>query len=152
MTVHLYRNIERSVYFWLKDIFSTAPFVNIVDAFPSELLKLPTIAVEVLAYELEPLEMGTRQLNDRNIHFTVEIFAETKTQRDDYAYLIMDNLEERIPVYDFNYGFPPTASPPQIGVLLPYNIKYTPIKVFPELTDKMYWRGQIYFFVNYEET
>lgn len=148
--IHLYRNMERSVYYWLKDIFSTANFIKVVDSFPDENLTLPTIAVEKEELSLESLELGTRKLKDLTFNFRIDIFTENKSQRDDYAYLILDNLEERIPVYDYSNGFPPSVSPQQIGVLIPLSIRFVPIKVFPELTSKLYWRGQIYFSAGYE--
>jgi len=147
--IHLYTNIERSIYYWLSNLFSSSSFIKVVDSFPMDKLDLPTISLDSGSLELEDFELGSRK--GQPIHvWRIDVFAENKTQRNDYAYLIIDELESRIPVFDYNYGFPPSVTPPQLGVLIPYGIKYVPIKVFPELVDKLFWRGQVVFYTLYE--
>lgn len=149
--INLFRNIERSVYYWVKDLFSISTFITVVDSFPDSLLNLPTIAVDKEFLELNQLELGTREPGIISFDWRIDIFAENKSQRDDYAYLILQNLKNRITVYDYNYGFPPSNTPPAIGVLLPNSASFMPVKVFSELTDKMYWRGLVRFKTEYEE-
>lgn len=149
--IHLYTNMERSLYYWLSGIFSLYPFIKVVDSFPDETLTIPTVSLSADELELSRLELGSRKFEDIDRMWFIDVFAENKTQRNDLAFSILDKLDNYIAVYDYNYGFPPNVSPPQIGVLVPYSVRFVPIKVFPELTDKMYWRGQITFFTKYEQ-
>lgn len=149
--IHLYTNMERSLYYWLSDLFSSYSFIKVVDSFPDSDLTIPSVALTADEIQLKRLELGNRKFEDIDRMWFIDIFAENKTQRNDLAFLILDNLDNYIAVYDYNYGFPPNVSPPQIGVMIPYSLRFVPLKVFPELTDKMYWRGQIIFFTKYEQ-
>ena len=75
----------------------------------------------------------------------IDVFADNKSQRDDYSYRILDNLQDDVPVYDYDEGFPPTVTPTQLGCLNIFNINMTPIRIFPELTKKLYFRASITF-------
>ena len=145
--MHIERKKDLSIYYWLVDMFSDAPFVTVRDGFPSESLVIPTVAVEGGTISLEPFELGNRSRLFDRIWF-VEIFADNKSQRDDFSYRILSALEDVIPVYDYDEGFPP-PTPTQLGVLDPKTINMTPIKILPEMTEKLYFRNSVSFTAEY---
>lgn len=145
--MHIERKKDLSVYYWLESLFSDASYVNIRDGFPSEDLELPTVAVEGGTIDLEPHELGNRNRVFKRIWF-IEIFANNKSQRDDFSYRVLTALENVISVYDYDEGFPPPI-PTKLGVLDPLVIKMTPIKILPEMTEKLYYRASISFTAEY---
>jgi hypothetical protein len=146
--MHLLRKQDRSIYYWLSDLFSAYPSISIVDGFPEEELELPTVSIETLDIYPYPLELGNRQgQNDR--YWTIDVFARNKDQRDEFTYLIITEMQNGIPVYDYDEGFPPNISPSQIGSLHPENINATPVRVFASLQEKLYWRTTIFFRTDY---
>lgn len=148
--MYLERKIELSVYYWLKDtVFSDAPFVKVVDEYPLEILSLPTVSVDGPDIDGYPQELGNRK-GIRYLLFVIDVFGQNKTQRDEYVLRIYEYLENGIPVNDYDIGFPPSVAPPQIGVLVPNNIKVKKIKVIPELVETLYWRSMITFIAQYE--
>ena len=73
-------------------------------------LTSPTVAVSKSTIEVIPLELGNKhKLQIRT--WIVDIFGATKTQRDDYAYLVFNLLDDNIPVYNYDEGFPPAVTP-----------------------------------------
>lgn len=134
-----------SVYYWLKNNFST---IDIEDDFPDVLLTLPCIAVVPQVISIRPKQLGSREGNKVRL-WDVEVFGNTKTQRDSMAYQILDYLENPILVYNYDEGF---VNPSQIGALLPIqdSITLTPMRIFPDLTQKLYWRSSIKFLTEYE--
>ena len=147
--IHLQTNIERSVYFWLESIFSPYQHIKVLDSYPEEELEVSSIVLLPQEILIEPFEFGNRRGLYRRF-WTIHIYAENDTQRNDFAYKILDYLEDRINVYDYNFGFPPLNSPPQIGVLLPDRIKYFPLEVISNKSDKLFWMGEISFYTFYE--
>jgi hypothetical protein len=146
--MHIERKKDLSVYHWLVDLFSDASYINVVDGFPTENLELPTVAVEGGTIKLKPFELGNRNRIFNRIWF-IEIFAKNKSQRDDFSYRILSALENIIPVYDYDEGFPPDVDPTQIGGLDPLIIQATPIKILPEMTEKLYYRLSVSFTAEY---
>jgi hypothetical protein len=146
--MHIERKKDLSIYYWLVDLFSDASFVSIKDGFPMEDLSIPTVAVEGGNIKLEPFEMGNRNRIFERIWF-IEIFAKNKSQRDDFGYRVLSALENVIPVYDFDEDITPPPLPTQLGVLDPLVVEMTPIKIFPEMTEKLYYRNSIYFTAEY---
>jgi hypothetical protein len=146
MPLELEREQDLSVVFWLKDLFGST--VNIVDAFPTGELITPTVAVETNTIQANPFELGNRKkIKIRSWY--LDIFAKTKSQRDDIAYKILNALEESIPVYDYDMGFPPDVRPDQIGCMLPDSIQLQVVKVMPELVSTLYYRATITFTTDY---
>jgi hypothetical protein len=145
--MHIERKKDLSIYYWLVDLFSDASYVNIRDGFPSENLELPTVAVEGGTIKLRPFELGNRSRVFKRIWF-IEIFANNKSQRDDFSYRVLSALENVIPVYDYDEGFPP-PTPTQLGILDPLEVDMTPIKILPEMTEKLYYRNSVYFTAEY---
>jgi hypothetical protein len=143
---------DQSIYYWLKSIVPSG--VNITDAFPTSVnsadpdLVLPTVSIDAARTQKGPLELGNYvQKQDR--FWSIDVFAKNKTQRDDLAYLISNELEKNIPVFDYNEGFPPTFSPTQLGGLDVTNINLQPIYVFRDLVKTLYWRTKITFVTLY---
>ena len=142
--MHLLRKQDLSVYYFLVDMFSAYDFVNIADGYPDEELVLPTIAVEAMDVDSIPHELGNRVgLKDR--FWNIEVFALNKAQRDEFAYLIMDNLEVGVSINDYDEGFPPDVVPTKIGALDISNLTLTVVTIFPTIQEKMYWRMSITF-------
>lgn len=142
--MYLERKEDLSILYWLKERFIDTNFVNIVDGFPHENLIVPSIAVEAKTINVSPLELGNR----RGILFRVwyiDVFAKNKTQRDEFAYKILHDLEETIPIYNYDEGFPPDVIPSIIGGLVPENISMEIIKVMPQLVEVMHYRARISF-------
>lgn len=146
--MHIIRKRELSVYYFMEGIFDPYSFVNVVDAYPDEDMSLPTIAVEGRNIGVIPNELGTR-VGLKNRLWSIDVFAENKDQQGEFTYLILDELEDGIPVYDYDEGFPPSTSPTQIGALGIFDIEATPIYVFPQLVEKLYWRTRISFVTKY---
>jgi|SRR3990167_1841889 len=139
------RKKDISLYYWLKDIvFPDATYITIQDGFPIATLTVPTISIEGSIINLDPHEMGNKNRVYRRM-WRIDVFADNKSQRDDYSYRILDNLQDDVPVYDYDEGFPPTVTPTQLGCLNIFNINMTPIRIFPELTKKLYFRASITF-------
>ncbi len=140
----LERKQDLSVYYWLVDQFSDADFINIEDGFPSTNLDLPTIALEVDTIDSVPFQLGTR-VRKKFRRWYIDVFADNKSQRDEYAYRLINSLESTIAVYDYDEGFPPDVSPTQLGYLDVDDINLRIIKVMPELTEKLYYRSVVTF-------
>lgn len=133
---------DLSIYYFIFDLFS-GKGVNIVDAFPEELLTVPTIAIDTKRIVANLFELGNKtRLLTRTWY--IDVFAQNKSQRDDMTYIIIKALEDCIPVYDYNLGFPPVVVP-QLGCLKTDTIQADWIRVLPQLVDKMYYRTSITF-------
>lgn len=141
---------DLSVVYWLKDLFKDIPEIGIVDGYPEGDLQLPSIAVESEDIYIVKREMGNRK-GDRNRLWSIDIFGKNKTQRDFMAYRIIQYIEDGIEVYDYDEGFPPESNPTLLGTLRPIqeSITATPIRIFPELVEKLYWRYRIRFITEY---
>jgi hypothetical protein len=140
--MYIEKKEDLSLHYWLVDLFQDAPFITLVDEFPEELLKIPTISSDVGRIEIEDLELGDREgIRIRNWY--IDIFAKTKTQREDFGYRILNALKDGINVYDYDEGFPPNVTPSKIGHLNVLARSYEPMKVSPDFTDKLYYRTTI---------
>jgi len=148
--MQLERKQDLSIYYWLKDLFSAAPFITIKDGFPDVALSIPTVAVESDSIYTKPFELGNRaRLKYRE--FYIDVFAADKSQRDEYAYKIINELEDNIPVYNYDEGFPESVTPTQIGALEVDSITMRVVRILPELTEKMYYRSVVQFSAVYNE-
>lgn len=148
------RKIDLSIFYWIKSKLPS--FVTVLDAFPNSAnsddpqLALPTVSIDSINLKGFPLELGS---NERFLRFwAIDIFTKNKSQRDDFAYLFSDSLlNESIPVYDYDQGFPPDVSPSQIGYLVPSEIDAKPVYVFRDLVQDLYWRSRLTFFTKFTE-
>jgi hypothetical protein len=59
--------------------------------------------------------MGTRTRQRRSA-WSIDIFAADKNQRDAYAFRILTALDDKIKVYNYDVGFPPSVTPLKLGV------------------------------------
>ena len=141
--MQLYRKLDLSIYYWL---VATVPSgITVEDGFPTGTLELPTVSISSLDVRDKPFELGGCNLDD--IFWRIDTFAVNKAQRDELAYLIYKELEQGIPVYDYDLGF---VAPPQIGTLVVSKRNLKVIHVFADLVEKLYWRSGITFFTYYE--
>jgi hypothetical protein len=141
---------DLSVLYFIKSIFSDAPFIKVVDSYDPSDLTVPTIAVESEIINGKTFELGNRAFGKIRV-WLIDIFADTKAQRDQYAYRILHELENKIPVYDYNVGFPPDVTPPKVGALDPQEVQLNRIQVLPDLTELMYYRSVVRFTTVYNE-
>jgi len=142
--MHLLRKQDLSIYYFLKDdVFASYDFVNVADGYPDADIQLPTVSIEALDIDPIGFELGNR-VGRKDRLWVIDIYATNKAQRDEFAYLIIDELEIGIPVYDYDEGFPP-LTPTQLGALDVRNIRATPVIIFPEIEEKLYWRESIVF-------
>jgi len=140
------RKKDISVFYWLKDLF---PTVTVVDEFPLQELELPTISVEWDEMSSDPFELGNRQ-GDYLRSWYFNIFAKTKSQRDDLSYALVEALENPIPVLDYDMGFPPeVTNQTKLGHLRPFSVRIKKIAIYPELVSKLYYRTQVLFLAEY---
>jgi len=142
--MYIEKKEDQSIHYWLVDLFQDVPFITLVDEFPETLLTIPTISNDVGRIDMEDLELGDRTgIRVRNWY--IDIFAKTKTQREDFGYRILDALKNGINIYDYDEGFPPDVTPSKIGHLNVLARSYEPMRVSPDFTDKLYYRATISF-------
>lgn len=146
--MQLYRLFDLSINYWIQGIVPTTMTIHVKDGFPTGTLELPTVSITSLDVRGKPFELGGCELD--NQFWRIDIFAQNKAQRDALAYIIYKELEDNIPVYNYDVGFPPSVSPPQIGNLIISKRTMKEIHVFEDLVEKMYYRTGIMFFSYYE--
>ncbi len=142
MTMLIYRNEDLSMYFFIKNMFSDVPFINVVDSFPEEILTIPTISIDAGRIKEELFEVGNRD-RVRIRTWYIDVFAKNKSQRDDFGYRILDQSNNGINVYDYNEGFPPDVTPSRIEHFDILSISYEPVPVMLDETEPKYFRGQV---------
>jgi hypothetical protein len=124
-------------------LFSGTSFIEVVDGFPVEGLVIPCIAVEAKRIDTAKFEMGNRNRVQIRAWY-IDVFAQNKSQRDEIGYTILNALEDCIPVYDYDAGFPPTVVT-KLGCLNVEDLRMDIVRVMPNLVDKLYWRSSISF-------
>lgn len=145
------------MYFFIRQVFEPYSFVTVVDDFPTTELDIPTVSVRNGQITTFEYELGNRRRVDKRLFF-IDVFAKNKSQRDDFAYLIKNEVQTGIPVYDFNDGFPidengtPTGKTlgveiAKLSTMHPEEITVNPITVMPELVEKLYWRSEVFLSV-----
>jgi len=139
----IYRLEDLSVNYWTRGIFASFPQITIVNEFPQTILAVPTISVVNGKLVEELYELGNRETGVRTRRWFIDIFAGNVSQRDDFAYRILAETSDGINVYDYNEGFPPSASPSLINHLSVITKSYNPIPVVKSLNEKLYYRGQL---------
>ena len=140
--MYIERKEDLSMYYHIKDQFTDASYVVIEDSFPDTVLQLPTIAIDAGTLDHELFEIGNRTpLRIRKWY--IDVFANNKSQRDDFCYRIVNSLDSGINIYDYDEGFPPDVSPTKIGHLGLVKKSFLPIPVMVEENQKKYYRGQV---------
>jgi len=137
------RKQDLSVYYFIKDILSTTPQVSVVDEFPVQKLVLPTVAVEAKTIDTSQFELGNKNRSLFRVWY-IDVFAQNKSQRDELGYLILNSLEDCIPVYDYDEGFPPTVVT-RLGCLEVQDLSMEIIRINPYLVDTLYYRTTVSF-------
>ena len=141
---------DLSVYYYLKDNLDSS--VKVVDGFPTEdeIVKenLPIVAVENDTAEFHFFELGSRDtINERS--WIIYIYAKNKTQRDNLAYTIAKLFRNKVGVYDYNEGFPPTTTPTQIGALQPERISVVIAQIDPSVISTLFYRAEVHYLASY---
>jgi len=140
--MYIERKEDLSVYYHISDQFSDVSYVIVEDSFPEVVMQVPTIAIDAGTLDHELFEMGNRTpLRLRKWY--IDVFAKTKSQRDDFCYRILNSLDDGINVYDYDEGFPPDVDPTKIGHLALIKKSFLPIPVMVEENQKKYYRGQV---------
>lgn len=148
--MYLERKQDLSLYHYVKELFTDIETISVVDGFPEIGLTIPCIAVDIDEITTEKVELGNQDRMEYRTWF-IDVFAITKTQRNEFGYRLINSLEECIPVYDYDEGFPPEYEPTKLGCLLPDEVSLRIIPVFPELVEKMYYRAKIRFTARYDK-
>lgn len=86
----------------------SAQIVNVIDGFPSpelfENLKLPIVAVEYDDKARTGLAIGGGHFVDFN--HSIYVWAENDGSRDDLTAVIEEGLQVKLPIFNYNSGFP----------------------------------------------
>jgi hypothetical protein len=152
--MQLNRKVDLSVYYYVKDYLETLTnLITVTDSYPvgwdgqpDGELSLPTVAVE-----RRPINVPAYQLGGASptayYAYTLDVFAETKAQRDDIAYLLQTYLDStNIAVNNYDEGFPPAVTPTRIGTLVIMgDVENRVVYVFPDITPLVYWRAVVDF-------
>lgn len=141
---------DLSIYYYIKSLLSSTPFIKVVDGFPVENLEIPSVSIEADTIDVKPWELGNRNGLFIRVWF-IDVFAVNKSQRDEISYTILHALENTIPVYDYNEGFPPANNPSQLGCMNVEDIKLEIIRINPDLVTKLYYRSSISFTAYYNK-
>ncbi len=139
----IYRLEDLSMNYWVRDVFQ--PFnvqITYTDEFPATILQVPTVSIVNGRLSEEEYELGNAD-GIRIRKWFIDIFANNKSQRDDFGYQMMSECKKGIHVLDYNEGFPPDASPTVINHLTVISRTYNPIDVIRQLNEKLYYRGQL---------
>lgn len=147
--MYLERKQDLSLYYFVEDMFDDLDNINIVDSFPDGELTLPTIAIDTDSIDTRQFELGNYE-RVQTRRWYIDIFATNKSQRDEFGYRLLNELQTKLPVYNYDEGFPPDDNPTKIGVLKAQDLFLEIIRVNPEFTDKMYHRAVILYTAIYE--
>lgn len=139
----IYRLEDISLNYHIRDLFSAFSNVTIVNEFPKQILQVPTISVVNGKLIEERFELGNKDSGLRTRRWFIDIFGSNISQRDDFAYMVLDNTDSGITVYDYNEGFPPSVSPTAINHLSTISKSYEPLDIPIGENEKLYYRGQI---------
>lgn len=139
----IYRLEDLSVNYFVRGLFSAFSQITIVNEFPKLILHVPTISVVNGKLAQERYEMGNRSSGVRTRRWFIDIFGMNVSQRDDFAYRILDSVDNGITVYNYNEGFPPEASPSVVNHLDVIKRTYEPLDIPVLSNEKLYYRGQI---------
>lgn len=140
--MYLEKKEDLSFYYFVQNSFSAYPDIKIVYGFPKDTLTLPSISVYSKKLTLQNFELGNRS-GLRLRRYIIDIFANTDTQRDEFGYKILNELDNGVLVYDYDVGFPPSVTPPVIEHLNMESRTMDIIDIRPELVDKLYYRATL---------
>lgn len=138
----IYRLEDLSVNYWIEDLFADTPFVTVVDSFPEQILRVPTVSIDAGKIKEELFEIGNRDMVRIRVWY-IDVFAKSKAQADDFGYRILDQSKNGININDYNEGFPPDVAPSTIGHMDVISLSYEPIPVMLDEHEANYFRGQV---------
>jgi len=141
---------DDSVYYLIKDALSIYPMVNVTDSYPENELTVPTVAIYPRTIDTEPFELGNKS-RLRNRIWIVDIYALNQAQGRKLGYKLLNLIENDIPVYNYDEGFPFEVTPSQLGCLKITTLKMEIIKLIPQLVDKLYYRAVVTFTAYYSQ-
>jgi len=140
----IYALEDTSVLAFVVELFSDTPFVSVVEEYPDSDLNIPTISVEQGISDFNQYELGNRG-QIRNRQYIINVFASSVAMRNEFAYRIADALKNKIPVYNYNEGFPPDVTPSLVERLDVKTQRIQPIPLDTDLLEKLYYRTMIKF-------
>jgi len=144
----LERKQDLSIYYWLTSFLGPLySAIKVVDGFPTEPIVTPSVSIDGENIRLSPFQLGDRRGRRKRV-WIIDVYAKNKAQRDEITSEIIDTLENGITVYDYDSGFPPVVVP-QLGILMPYEIDATPVHMFEQMMEHLYWRESIRFLTEY---
>jgi len=142
---------DMSLVYWLKQQLVEYPFISVVDGYMPDDLIIPSVAVEWDYIEGYPLELGNRNFAKERVWY-IDIFAKTKGQKQALGYLLFNAVNNGIPVYDYNMGFPPdVTNQTQLGTLIPLRKKLINREIDPSMVEEMYYRTTLVLIVVYDK-
>ena len=104
--------ISHSIYYHIFDKLASdgldSTMVRVKESYPitGVVVNAPSIIIDEGDFADSPLEIGGVDI--ASIGYIIDIFGKSKTQRNTLAWLVRAYLnDERIPVKDYNEGFPP---------------------------------------------
>lgn len=141
------RKEHLALYYWLRELLPDN--VNVVRAYRKDTeLEPPCVSIDSSDITNRPFELGNEDgLDDK--FWAINVYGLTIAQRDDMAEIVFKDLK-KVPVYNYDEGFPP-PNPTRIGTLIVSEKRSTPIMVFRDLVEKLFWRRNITFMTKYEE-
>lgn len=110
-----------------------------MDGFPSDNLVVPSISVEWDETEYHGIQLGDRS-GSRLRTWYIDVFAKNKSQRDEFAHKIYNDLKNGITVYEIENGIPTLEV---IGHLNILQRREKVVRIDPELVSTMYYRATI---------
>ncbi len=155
MSMSLERRQDLSIEFIIRKKFEELGFEDIVDVDGSYLtpqLTIPTVAIDEGTLSTVKFEMGNRKGNYLRVWF-IDIFANNKQQRNEFAYTVNEVLLANVPVYNYDEDDPSTWPDETeiLGTLEWKRLDIEPVKVMAELVSKLYWRSQITYVASYSK-
>src|SRR5687768_8299500 len=92
----IYRLEDISMTYFVKGLFADVPYIEVVTQFPKTILNVPTLSVVHRKLSETRYELGNRDSGLRTRRWFIDIFAKNETQRDDFAYKILDMTDDGI--------------------------------------------------------
>ena len=147
-----FRQEDLSVYFFIKDLLGSK-VRRVVDSYPyteieNNELEVPCASVEHSLTVDEGGELGSSWFRRT---WTIDIFANNDTMRDELSDIIFQALDNSIPIRDYSNGFREdgkSLAGADLRIIEWAGVKnrsMRPTYAFPSLSDKKFWRTTITF-------
>jgi len=126
-----------SLFYKLKSEFGNT--VTVSDSYQDTPIAVPILTIDLSFIDFSKFEIGSYNYI-RRVNWIVDVFAKTKNQRDSIVFKLMNILEQKVPIYDYDLGFPPTPVP-MIGSLVPNKLRIEFVKIESEEPEELFYRG-----------